>query len=81
MHIDYDNTCEAIGLRVMHSDNLVRDAIGQYAACATYGAALLLAESLRQEAAAAGRFMQALIHDTIISQLETAVENEGADGE
>lgn len=83
--IDYDNICEAIGVRIQDADHLVKEAVDLYNASAGLGAGLAslvtLAERHRADAVKEGAYLRALIHDTVIRELENQIECGGEDDE
>lgn len=74
--VDYDNTCESVGVRLQDGDHLVKAAVSEYATCKTARDVKRKAIVLRDMAVQQGKFLAALIYDTIYNDAQREIENE-----
>lgn len=75
MILDYDNTCESIGVRIQDSDHLMKAAVNEYKTCTTWRGISRKALVLRDKAVRQEKFLVALIHDTIHNDAQREIEN------
>ena len=74
--IDYDNICEAVGIRVADGDHIVKAAVTSLKFCTSLKDLVRKANSQRSVAVKKKAFLSAFIYDTISRQAELELENE-----
>jgi hypothetical protein len=74
--IDYDELCEAVGVRVQDGDHLVRQVVSSLQQCKSAQHAIKKATQHRASCVREEKFLMALIYDTAIRRFELEIENE-----
>jgi hypothetical protein len=67
--LDYDNLCEAAGLRIQDGDHLVRQVIESLQGCKTPSHAIKKATQERSRCVREEKYLTAFLYDTAIREL------------